>query len=79
MKLLTRPRRPAIRIDAVRQALILFNVNAGLRLWYDSIAGVTGFIFVGYALALGGRSARPSGMTPPARGCAMPSPAWVLP
>ena len=33
----------------------------------------------GYALALGGRSARPSGMTPPARGCAMPSPAWVLP
>ena len=39
--------------DETRRSLAWFNVNAGLRLWYDNIASITGFIFVGYALALG--------------------------
>jgi len=38
---------------AMRRSLVLFNWYAGLRLWYDNIAGVTGFVFVGYALTLG--------------------------
>gem|GEM_PF-3130007 len=54
MRLLTRiRRRPSIDIDETRRSLAWFNANAGLRLWYDNIAGITGFIFVGYALALG--------------------------
>jgi MFS family permease len=40
-------------MDDTRRSLAWFNINAGLRLWYDNIAGITGFIFVGYALALG--------------------------
>lgn len=39
--------------DETRRSLAWFNVNAALRLWYDNIAAITGFIFVGYALALG--------------------------
>jgi len=37
----------------MRRALALFNWNAGLRLWYDGVAGISGFVFVGFALALG--------------------------
>jgi len=47
--------RATIKGDETRRSLAWFNVNAALRLWYDNIAGITGFIFVGYALALGVR------------------------
>lgn len=36
-----------------KRALMLFNWNAGLRAAFDTICPVTGFVFVGYALALG--------------------------
>lgn len=42
-----------VRGGETRRALAHFNWYAGLRVWYDNIAGVTGFVFVGYALALG--------------------------
>ncbi len=37
----------------VRRTLALFNWNVGLRTGYDGAAGATGFVFVGFALALG--------------------------
>jgi len=42
-------------MDETRRSLAWFHVNAGLRLWYDNIAPIAGFVFVDFALALGVR------------------------